>query len=139
MTELGFRKSRKMQKLSFQTVEEFLDYLPEDELKMVEQLRALIYQAIPDITEKLSYNVPFFKRNSNICFIWPPSIPWGTKTYPFVRLGFTKGYLISDEIGFLEKGERKQVYCKDFTSLEQMDETLILTYLTKVILIDQEA
>jgi hypothetical protein len=105
---------------------------------MVEHLRALIYQAIPDISEKLAYNVPFFKRQSNICFIWPPSIPWGKKTYPFVRLGFTKGYLISDELGFLEKGQRKQVYCKDFTSVEEIDETLILTYLTKAMVIDQE-
>lgn len=128
-----------MQSLSFHSVEEFLEYLPADELKMVEHLRSLIYQAIPDIKEKLSYNVPFFKCNSTICFIWPPSIPWGKKTYPFVRLGFTKGYLISDEIGFLEKGERKQVYCKDFNSLEEMDETLILTYLTKAMIIDKES
>lgn len=127
-----------MQNMSFNNVEEFLDYLPEAELKMVEHLRALIYQAIPDISEKIAYNVPFFKRHSNICFIWPPSIPWGKKTYPFVRLGFTKGYLIEDDIGFLDKGGRKQVYCKDFNSLEEMDETLILTYLTKAMLIDQD-
>ena len=137
MTNPGFRKGRKMQDVSFKSIEEFLEYLSGEELEMVQKLRSLIFQAIPDVHEKLSYNVPFYKRNAGICFIWPPSIPWGSKTYPFVRLGFSKGYLIEDEEGYLEKGDRKQVYTRDFRRLEEIDDDLVLTYLTKALIVDE--
>ena len=77
-----------MQNVHFESVDEFLDYLPEDELKIVQKLRDLIHQALPDCIEKLSYNVPYYKRHSNICFIWPSSIPWGNMKQEGVRLGF---------------------------------------------------
>ena len=66
---------RKMQDVSFKTVEDFLAYLPEDELKIVELLRKIILSCLPDVVEKLSYNVPFYKRHSTICFIWPRQSP----------------------------------------------------------------
>lgn len=138
MHNSGLKRSKKMQHISFHSVEEFLEYLPKEELEIVERIRGLIYQAIPDICEKLSYNVPFFKRNSTICFIWPPSVPWGSKTYPFVRMGFSKGYMIEDAIGYLEKEDRQQVYCRDFTSADQIDEITMLTYLTKALIIDEQ-
>jgi hypothetical protein len=67
---------RKMQDVHFRSIEEFLDYLSPDELKIVEALRKLILECIPDCEEKLSYNVPFYRRHLNICYIWPPSITW---------------------------------------------------------------
>lgn len=133
----GLRSGRKMQDVSFKSIEDFLDYLSGEELEMVLKLRSLIHQAIPDVREKLSYNVPFYKRNASVCFIWPPSVPWGSKTYPFVRLGFSKGYLIEDEEGYLEKGDRKQVYTKDFWRMEDIDDDQVLTYLTKALIVDE--
>ena len=129
---------RRMQDVSFSSVDDFLDYLPADELKMVEKLRELVFQGIPGVREKLSYNVPFFRLNANICFIWPSSVPWGNMEQTGVRLGFTKGYLIPDEIRYLDKGNRKEVYCKDFTSVDEIDETLILTYLALAVDIDKD-
>ena len=55
------RERRKMQSVSFRNVGEMLAYLPEDELVMVEHLRELVLETIPGLTEKLSFNVPFFK------------------------------------------------------------------------------
>jgi hypothetical protein len=138
MKESPFLKKRKMQDISFRDVEEFLEYLQADELRIVEKLRDLIFQAIPDCHEKLSYNVPFYKRHANICFIWPASVPWGNMSQEGVRLGFTKGYLLEDEINYLEKGGRREVYCKDFTGADEIDDDLLLTYLSRAADTDEE-
>jgi hypothetical protein len=127
----------KMQNVSFKSVEEFLDFLPEDELKITEVLRELITNCIPDVTEKLSYNVPYYKRKKNICFLWPASILWGKKkTYEGVRFGFVNGHLLNDDINYLNKGDRKQVYWKDFTSVTKMDLEILKTYLLDAVMLD---
>ncbi len=127
-----------MQSVSFRSVDEFLEYLPQDELQIVERLRALVFDSIPGVTEKLSYNVPFYKGNKNICFIWPASVLWGkTKSYEGVRFGFTNGYLLHDEIGFLDKGNRKKGYWKDFTSLAEIDSALLKSYIIEASIIDE--
>ena len=127
-----------MQNVKFSSVDEFLDFLPVDELKVVEFLRRIVFNCIPDITEKLAYNVPYYKRNKNICFIWPASVLWGKKkTYEGVRFGFTSGYLLQDEMNYLDKGDRKQVYWKDFTEIKEIDVDLLKTYIFDAYIIDQ--
>ena len=103
--------SYKMQSVSFKNLDEFLENLPEVELKIVKLLRNINFDCSPLITEKLSYNVPFYKLNKTIFFIWPASILWGkTKSYEGVRLGFTSGNLMQDELNYLDKGNGKFVY-----------------------------
>lgn len=127
-----------MQDVSFRNIDEFLEFLSADEFKIVEVLRKVIYSCVPDVTEKLSYNVPFYKYHKNFCFIWPASVLWGKKkTYEGVRLGFTNGYLMTDEIGYLEKGNRKQVYWRDFLNVKEIDVDLIKSYIFEALLIDQ--
>ncbi len=76
----------KIQSVSFRNVDEFLDYLTVDELKIVKLLPNIIFEGSPHIAEKLSYNVPFYKINKTIFSMWPTSILWGkTKSYEFVR------------------------------------------------------
>ena len=67
----------KFQDVDFKNVEEFLDYLPDAELKIVLTLRKMIFDCIPNCQEKLSYNVPFYHRKKNICFIFPHAIEEG--------------------------------------------------------------
>jgi hypothetical protein len=43
-----------------------------------------------------------------------------------------------DEIGYLEKGSRKQVYCKTFFSIEDIDHDLVKTYVLEAIRVDRE-
>ncbi len=127
-----------MQNVKFDSLDEFFDFLPEEELVVVEYLRAVILDCIPNCTEKLSYNVPYFKLRSNICFIWPASVLWGKKkTYEGVRLGFVKGYLMHDDIHYLEKGERKQVYWRDFKSIEEIDVDILRAYIYDAVLVDE--
>jgi hypothetical protein len=127
----------KMQAVKFNSVDEFLDFLPEDELKMVNVLRKLILDSVPGIEEKLSYNVPYYKKKEGLFFIWPASVLWGKKqTYTGVRFGFQQGNLLADETNFLDKGERKQVYWHDFASINEIDADLLKAYIFEAALID---
>ncbi|MEZ4923412.1 MAG: DUF1801 domain-containing protein [Crocinitomicaceae bacterium] len=109
-----------MQDFKFNSFVEFYEYLPESEQLMVGLLRDIIKQTIPDIKEKLSWNVPFYYRNKTICFIWPGSVPWGKKTKNGVEFGFAKGYLMTPN-NYLETGNRKQVHLKTFYTLEEIE------------------
>ena len=129
----------KMQAVSFRNVEEFLDFLPEEELVIVECLRNLIYNCIPDVTEKLAYNVPYFKRHKNICFIWPASILWGKmKSYSGVRLGFINVNLLNDEFAYLDKGNRRQMFCKDFVEITHDDIEIVKTFIFEAVILDEQ-
>ena len=129
----------KMQNVNFQSIDEFLAFLPPEELEVVEFLRQLIYDCIPDVSEKLSYNVPYFKRHKTICFIWPGSVLWGKKqSYTGVRLGFAQGHLLTDEMGFLNLEGRKQVAWRDFERVEDIDVELIQAYVYEAVVVDEE-
>ncbi|MEQ9263783.1 MAG: DUF1801 domain-containing protein [Balneolaceae bacterium] len=126
----------KFQNVSFNSIDEFLDYLPEDELVIVEELRRLVFECIPDIKEKLSYNVPFFKRNRTVCFIWPASVPWGKVERNGVQLGFTSGHLINDFAGYLNMGTRKSVAIKTFFSIDEIESDLLRAYFFEALDVD---
>jgi hypothetical protein len=130
---------RKMQQVDFKTIEDFLSFLPEDELRMVELLRKTIFNCVPDAEEKLTYNVPFYKRHSNFCFIWPSAVQWGNVKHLGVQFGFTKGYLMQDEINWLEKGNRKQVYWRTFFPATDIDIELLKAYIFEAVFIDEQA
>ncbi len=57
------------------------------------------------------------------------------KTKEGVQLGFTKGYLLSDD-GYLEKGNRKQVFLKTFYSVKEIDSDKIGALLYEAVLLD---
>lgn len=133
------KPKQKMQEVDFKSIEEFLEYLPEEERIIVEKLRKLVLDCAPDAREKLSFNVPFYSYHRNFCFIWPASVLWGKKkSYEGVRLGFTSGYLMADEIGYLDKGGRKQVYWRDFVHPKEIDAELIRAYIYEALFIDEE-
>jgi len=128
----------KFQDVKFKTVDEFLDYLPEEELKVVKFLRNLVFECLPEVQEKLSYNVPFYKIHKGLFFIWPSSVKWGkSQSWAGVRFGFQQGYLLHDEINYLDKGERKQVYWRDFNSIKEIDVPLLKSYIFEAAVLDQ--
>ncbi|WP_394368430.1 DUF1801 domain-containing protein [Adhaeribacter radiodurans] len=55
-----------------------------------------------------------------------------------VRFGFTKGNLLQDEINYLNQGNRKQVYCKDFTSIPDINVDILKAYIFEAALIDEQ-
>lgn len=128
-----------MQNVRFKSVSEFLDFLPDDELRIIELLRKIIFDCVPGITEKLSFNVPFYKKNKGMFFIWPASVLWGKKqTYKGVRFGFQQGYLLADDTNYLDKGGRKQVYWHNFTNIKDIDIDLLKAYIFEAAIIDEQ-
>jgi hypothetical protein len=79
----------------FATVGELLEFLPADERSLTEQLRELVVAEAPELKERMSFNVPFYKGLRDVCFIWPASVLWGKrKTYEGVRFGLSYGSLL---------------------------------------------
>ncbi|MDX5320280.1 MAG: DUF1801 domain-containing protein, partial [Bacteroidota bacterium] len=94
---------------------------------------------VPDVKEKLSYQVPYFRRYKNFCFIWPGSILWGkNRLYEGVRFGFIHGNLLSDPEGKLNLGERKSVAYQDFTDIRQVDWQQMESWIYESVLLDEE-
>ena len=132
------KTKQKMQDVSFRNIDEFLEYLPEAELKTVNLLRKIIFDCVPNIKEKLSYNVPFYKKNKGMFFIWPASILWGKKkSYSGIRFGFQQGYLLRDDLNILNKGNRKQMYYLDYLNLNDVDLDILKTYIFDAVLVDE--
>ena len=128
----------KIQPVKFLSLEDFLSYLPNHERKIVDFLRQIIWQCIPDCQEKLAYNVPYYYRFSRICFIWPASVPWGNVKLNGVQLGFCQGHLLPDDLEYLEKGKRKQVYTKTFAQLKDIDGDMVKAYLLSAVEVDEQ-
>lgn len=127
----------KAQPIRFNNIDEFLDHLPEEELKIVTLLRRIIFDCIPDVKEKLSYNVPYYYVFSRICFIWPASVPWGNLTEG-VAIGFCRGSEFLDELNYLERDGRKQVYRRIFRRTNEIDVGILKSYIFEAIMLDEQ-
>jgi|SRR5690606_1409949 len=130
-------EKKRMQCVDFQSMGELLAYLPEDQLEMVEKLREVVLESLPEVKEYLSFNVPFYKRHKSICFIWPGAVAWGNKTWEGVEFGFSYGNLLTDEAAYLDRGKRKQVFSKRFFSIEEIDEDILRAYLLEAAELDE--
>lgn len=127
----------KMQNVSFRSYEECLDYIPKNEQELLERLDDLIRSTLPQIKRKLSYNVPFYYQQKNICYVWPGAVPWGRVTFPGVQLGFTQGHKLFDETAYLLTQNRKYVRTRQFNSLREEDEDMIRYFLLQAEEIDR--
>ena len=109
-----------MQNVQFRSVGELLDFLDPESLDMVELLREMVLETVPDVEERLSFNVPFYRRYGALCFIWPGSVSWGSTVWEGVEFGFNNGHLLADEDRYLDRGKRKQVFTKRFFSVHDV-------------------
>lgn len=125
-----------IQPTKFKNIGELLDFLPEEEHRIMTLLRNIILECMPECEERLSYNVPFYYRYSRVCYIWPASIPWG-RVDSGVAIGFCRGTRLSDRINYLQKANRKQVCTKTFYSVEQIEPDLLKSYVYEAIEIDE--
>lgn len=113
-----------MQNVELQSLDELFDFLPADQLDMVDMLRELVWECVPGVEEYLSFNIPCFRRYGMLCFIWPGAVSWGTKVWDGVEFGFSKGYLLADEDHYLDRGNRKQVFTKRFYNIQEVAQNL---------------
>jgi hypothetical protein len=119
-----------------QSVSQLYDILPENERIIVDVLRNLIANCLPEYCkEKISYNVPFFYGNKGICIIWPATIPRGG-IKSGVLLGFWYGHRLLDEDNYLTHGTNKQIYYKIFQSVEEINAEAIVRLLKEAERID---
>jgi hypothetical protein len=116
-------------------VNEFIINLPKEERIIVSRLRDLLFETEPRFHEKLSYGVPYFSRNRRVCFIWPASAPLGPMNAK-VSFGFCYANLLSNAQGLLLKEGRKQVYIARFSSVNEIDEKLLLEIIHEALLVD---
>jgi hypothetical protein len=128
---------KQAQNVKFDTVGQLLAFLPEDQLEMLEILRGLIFDTLPGIKEKLSFNVPFYSQHKGICYIWPGAVSWGSKTWQGVEFGFNYGHLLDDEMNYLERGTRKQVFNKRFLASKEINLEILSAYLLEAAEIDE--
>lgn len=125
----------KIQKLSFRTVSDFMAYLPDDELMIVQALRDILLETIPAVTEKLSYNVPFYKRHFTMAYIWPAAVPWGNVENGVI-IGFSQGNYLHDDSQFLETYSRKKVATHTYHSTNEIDRQQLESYISQAIEVD---
>jgi len=116
-------------------VSDFIINLPKEERVIVKKLRDLLIETEPRFREKLSYGVPYFSRNRRVCFIWPASAPLGPKNAK-VLFGFCYANLLSNVQGILLREGRKQVYIARFSSLNEIDEKLLLEITQEALIVD---
>ena len=121
------------QGMQFKTIDELLDYLPEEEIEIVLSLRKIILECIPNCKEKLAYNVPFYYCHSRICFIWPASIPWG-KVEKGVAIGFCKSTSFLDETFETAKFASKLI----FNTVKEIDIAFLRQQIYEAVLIDEQ-
>lgn len=126
----------KIQKVDFRNIDDFLDYLPEDELAIVERLRTLVLETIPEMKEKLAYNVPFYYRHYRLLYIWPAAVPWGG-LQSGVSLGFCYGSQIDDG-SYLNRADKKQTASKNFKSADEIDTFMLRELIYQSVEIDNE-
>lgn len=117
---------------------DLIDHLPEEEWLIVDTLRAIVRENLPDYCrEKISYNVPYFYGKKGICIIWPATIPWGG-IKEGVLFGFSQGYLLPDEDNYLDHGTNKRLFYKVFKKIEDIDIVSITKLLAEAVALDSQ-
>jgi hypothetical protein len=123
--------------MKIKRVEELLEIITEEEWLILDVLRGIIKDKLPDYCrEKISYNVPYFYGNKGICIIWPSSIPRGG-IKEGVLLGFWQGNKLNDIDRYLERGTNRKIFYKIFKNVNEINLGAIEKLLEEAILIDK--
>lgn len=131
-------KENKYQNVSFSSVEEMLEHIHENERLVVELLRRIVTDCMPNCSEKLMFNIPSYKQHYSVCFIWPSAVKWGKVPREGVRFGFMRGDLLNDDGTYLQRDGRKQVYCRDFFGVNDVDIDLLKSYIYEAAAVDEQ-
>lgn len=122
--------------IKFQSISQLYDILPEHERIIVDVLRQLISENLPEnCKEKLSFNVPYFYGNKGICIIWPSTVHGGgIKSGVF--FGFWYGNKLMDEDGYLLHGKNKQIFYKIYQTVDEINPEAIIKLLKAAVRVD---
>ena len=110
-------------------VESYIENQNEPMREMMDILRYIILSANTDMKEKISYGIPFFYMQKNICYL--------NQTKYGLDLGIVKGIGINRNFPGLELKDRKQVKTIRFQKLDDIDFELIHQILDEAIKLDR--
>jgi len=120
----------------FQSMVELWEYLPRHEREIVDVLRQIILENLPNTCcEKLAYNIPVYYGKKRICMIWPSSVPCGG-VKSGVMLGFSQGHKLKDLDNYLMHGTNKRVFYRIYHTAEEINERAIVKLLKEAIKTD---
>ena len=108
------------QRVKFRSINDFLDYLPKEELQIVERLQTIVLDTLPDVRERLAYNVPFYYRRRRLAYVWPASVPWGA-----VERGVALGFSYGKHLSYFADQRTGTTTKLVFTELHQIDTPLL--------------
>jgi hypothetical protein len=120
------------------SIEEYISKLPGEEKKIAARLHKVICGMLPGAVEKFTFGVPHYFGNSRICFLWPASVSGG-KIKKGIALGFCQGYLMANEDGILKREGKTNIYVIFYTSVKEIDETVLMELLAEAVMIDERA
>ncbi|HTH32591.1 MAG TPA: DUF1801 domain-containing protein [Lacibacter sp.] len=82
-------------------VDEYIESLPSEKREIAEQLREMIISLIPNVQEKLSFNIPFYHYHGMFCYL--------NEVKDGIDLGLCRGKDLIDVLPQLEQGKRLMV------------------------------
>jgi uncharacterized protein YdhG (YjbR/CyaY superfamily) len=82
-------------------VDEYIESLPAEKREIAEQLREMIISLIPNVQEKLSFNIPFYHYHGMFCYL--------NEVKDGIDLGLCRGKDLIDVLPQLEQGKRLMV------------------------------
>ena len=110
-------------------VEEFIYGFEGDTLEVMKYLHSLMMDQ-PGIRCKLSYKIPFYYRNSWICYIFP-------QKKGGIEFAFPRGRELSNEQGILDTRGRKEVAGIILKTLDDIPEESLIEVIQEAIILDE--
>ena len=112
------------------SIQDFIYQYEKPQSDILEYLHERI-SALPEVTSKIRYKIPFYYRKSWFCYLNP------TKDGG-IELAFTRGNELSNEQGLLSSRGRKQVYGVIFYDVRDIPEETLYEVLTEALVLDEE-
>ncbi len=95
------------------------------------EVRSIIWKTVPDIEETIKFTVPFYSRKGLLCYLSP------LKTKDGIYIGFTKGFLMSDESGIFTGKNLKQIRHIEFRKNSDIKKKLLNNYLEEAVMLNE--
>ncbi|TAJ09031.1 DUF1801 domain-containing protein [Marinilabiliaceae bacterium JC017] len=111
---------------------EVQDYILNREGQQKQLLQYLHDQLMkyPDVSCKIRYRIPFYKRKNWFCYLNP-------KKDGSVEMAFTNGKALSNEQGLLDAKDRQQITGVTLKRLDEIPHQSIIQIIQEALLVDE--
>ena len=112
-------------------VDAYLQQAPKEIRELMIIVRDAILSHIPDVEETVKFTVPFYCRKGLLCYLSPLNTKDG------IYIGFTKGYLMSDESGIFAGKNLKQIRHIPFRKKSDIKKRILKQYLEEAVMLNE--